>query len=429
MDISWPLGGLVRTIWQAKAQLQLLKQESDASEKRCRARNHTESLRKEHVFKKWAWFLKPPCSTDFAWSLACKPKIHIHYIHNIPPTWEFSFDFIELHVFFMFLPYFLKCLFQAAWRAARTSWCPAAGTGERGRDLVVAVWTLKNGTAFTFWWFRNIEAISIVSICFIVLRGVGLPEISGSRTVFSVTFASITTILSGASTSNAAGRGDSRPIGGRFAGRNFGKNDIQRHDQSHPSEAMTMPGQSKRWWVPQGNSVCCFCAWKVGTAWMLYHLFFHIFQTCPKDMNLLRSGIRTHHWRGHSVFQPTTARESVPDLNIRSGIVIRARLSVFFWFFSSNEDCFGETLLRWDCNIGSHDDPQGTRHTVDMLISRDVLIIWKSNSLPQSCCCWWWLCHTCISKIKVIKHAPFHDPPPAPRLVGRWNGTHEIFSN
>lgn len=35
LDISWPLSVLVRTIWQAKAQLQLLKQESDASEKRC----------------------------------------------------------------------------------------------------------------------------------------------------------------------------------------------------------------------------------------------------------------------------------------------------------------------------------------------------------------------------------------------------------
>ena len=63
-----------------------------------RARNHTESIRKKHAFKKWTWFLKSPCSTDFAWSLACKPNIQ-----NISPTWEFSFDFIELHVFSIFL--------------------------------------------------------------------------------------------------------------------------------------------------------------------------------------------------------------------------------------------------------------------------------------------------------------------------------------
>ena len=41
----------------------------------------------------------------------------------------------------------------------------------------------------------------------------------------------------------------------------------------------------------------------------------------------------------------------------------------FLLVFSSNEDSFAETLLRYDCNIRSEAVPQGTRHTVDMLIS------------------------------------------------------------
>ena len=228
-----------------------------------RARNHTESIRKKHAFRKWTWFLKSPCSTDFAWSLACKPNIQ-----NISPTWEFSFDFIELHGFSIFL----DMSFPGCVRSCKNK------LSGGGRPCQAELWKTEWLSPFdgfaTLKLFQSFQYVAMSCVVF------GLPEISGSRTVFSVmtytaltAFASIATIVSGANAFNGTLWGDSQPNGCRFARRNFGKNDVERHDQSHPSEAMTMPGKNKRRW----NSVSCFCAWKVGIAWILYHVFFIIF--------------------------------------------------------------------------------------------------------------------------------------------------------